>query len=238
MIERTGNDLVVIAANPQELVEAQNATIEQVKMKLAETTEDIEHGEQLIAQCAEASINSDSAKRLLSRAKSRKLFLEKTIEALTAGYVVMPNMPARTIAVRVKREKPIDKVSESTYRAPDAPVVQAEILAPGDGRYVSTEPFVERYAERETRDGKEVTVHGVYPTLYDDEIGLPIEFMKPTVVQMCGKMFARKIFDEVAIVENQVSNDVDPIVIGRILDRRNNKTITFLVAWFLDTKDI
>ncbi len=238
MIERTGNDLVVIAANPQELVDAQNATIAEVQKKLIECTDDVAHGENLVNQCTEAGINGNSAKRLLARAKSRKLFLEKTISALEAGYVIMPNMPSRTIAVRVKREKPSDKVVDSTYRAPDVPDVQAEILPVGDGRYVSPQPFIERNHDRDTVEGKTVTIHWAWATGFDEELGLPIEFMKPTVIQMAGKTFTRKIFDEVAIVENQMNTDVDPMVIGRIIDRKNNKRITFLVAWFLDTKDI
>ena len=63
---------------------------------------------------------------------------------------------------------------------------------------------------------------------------------------MTGKTMARKLFDEIAVVDgvprtrssfvNNNSTKGDPLVVGVILDRVNHKRMSFLIAWFVDTK--
>lgn len=237
MIEVTGNDLVVIASDPQELADGQAATIEVMKRKEAEAEAEVQQAEMLVESCMRANIGTASATRALKRAESRHLYLTKVRQALEEGYVIVPNFPGRTIAVRVKRDKPSGKVVETSSKwAQNAPDQIAQILPVGEGRYVDVRPIQKDDSYKETdSDGKQVTKYLAWATDFSEEFGLPVEFMKPTVIQRTGKTMARKIFDEIAITGDPAWTRGDPMVLGRIRDRKNRKEITFLVAWFVDT---
>ena len=239
MIEKTGNDLVVIASSPQELADGQLAIIEQVKAKEKEAQEDYANACVLVSQCEDAKLNAQYAKRLKTRAEGRKRYLLKVRAALESGYVIMPNFPGNTIAVRVKREKPFDKVASSTYGHPSVPDVLPEQLPAGEGRYVDPRPLIDSLREEHTGGkGEKIVERSAWPIGYDEEIALPVDFLKPSIIQMTGAAMNKKIFDELAVTQEASMPKGDPMVIGRIVDRRNNRRISFLVAWFVDTKDI
>lgn len=241
MIEKTGNDLVIIADNPQELAEGQVALIEQIKIKEGIAQQDLDSANALIEACEESNINSGHANRLRLRAESRLLYLGKVRSALEAGYAIVPNLTGNTIAIRVKRDKPAPNAQVSTGYKRDQPAALPQILPEGEGRYVDPNVLQEVHllddsAEKHKREWMTVA------TEFDDDIGLPVEFLKPTIVQKTGKCMMRKLFDEIAVVQNQWNpasgTKGDPMVVGRIIDRRNRKAMSFLVAWFIDTKDI
>lgn len=249
MIEKTGNDLVVIASQPSELAEGQVAIIEKVSQKELEAQDDLASAETLLAACESAGLNVTHAKRGVVRAKSRLMYLGKVKAALEAGYVIVPNFPGETIAIRVKKDSsPKRDHRERDRWEPDIPAQEGHILPAGEGEYVN--PLPEVY--RGSYDGKDnagvpIKRHYAYASGWDDEISLPVDFLKPTVVQRAGMGVSRKIFDEIAVTRdmdmrslNQTKrvNKGDPMVLGRIYDRRNNKALSFLVAWFVDTKDI
>lgn len=103
MIEKTGNDLVVIASNPQELVESQQATIGKVAEKIRDADIEVRQARVTIDAGQRAGINVGPAKKILAKCVARAMFLGKVHDALEAGYVIVPNFPGETIAIRVKR---------------------------------------------------------------------------------------------------------------------------------------
>lgn len=229
----------MIASQPQELADAQLAIIESVKRKEQSADQDINSACVLLKQCDENHISSAHAKRLRNRAVKRKTFLSKMREALEAGYVIVPNFPGSTIAVRVSKKKPNPKKYDSAWSNEGVPSVKPDELPVGGGRYVDNEPFVLRrsYMKKQS-DGTEKERHLVWASSFDENLSLPVEFLKPTIVQMTGKAMAKKLFDEIVVVDGTTSataRKTDPLVIGRIIDKENNKQMSFLIAWFVDT---
>ena len=85
---------------------------------------------------------------------------------------------------------------------------------------------------------------------FDEEIGLPVEFLKPEVVRRTAAAMDPRIFDEVVLVRDGAWRDThagqdapprgrDPMVMGRIVlrgaNRWDRRTLSFLVAWFFDS---
>jgi hypothetical protein len=246
MIEKTGNDLLIIASQPAELAEGQAALIERMKGLEIEAQTDLNEANILVERCEKAHLGTDRPKRFVKRAQSRLLYLSKMREALESGYVIMPNFPGTTIAVRVKKKKPNSRTQNAStdWRAKNSvPDVPADILPVGEGRYVNPIPKI--WSEQWSEDDGKTTKAIAYATAFDEELALPVDFLKPTIVEMTGKTMARKLFDEIAVVDGVprsrnafVSNSTkgDPLVVGVILDRVNRKRMSFLIAWFVDTK--
>lgn len=237
MIEKTGNDLVVIADNPQELAAGQDALVANMELKIAEAKSEAEEAADLIAKCEAAGIGANAAKRLRHRAVSRELYLTKMCEALKAGFVMVPNFPGQTVAIRVKRENPKREVVERKRWEPSLHLQPHEVLPAGEGRYVDPRPIEGSFHYNTTEpNGEKVTVYSKWASAFSEEIGFPVDFLKPVVVELTGKAMARKIFDEVVLCGNEQRGD--PMVLGRIYDRATKRSTSFLIAWFIDTKEI
>lgn len=237
MIEKTGNDLLVIASHPQELAEAQTALVVRVKGMEAEAQVDLNEAVILIDRCQKAHLGTNRPKRFKRLAESRLLYLSKMREALEAGYVIVPNFPGETIAIRVKRDDPKHQSKVSTYNYPALDDAKSEELPASEGRYVDPAPFVKKN-DSNTKDsnGMEITKFYSRTDGFNEELSLPVEFLKPTIVELTGSAMTRKLFDEIAITKDSTIRDGDPMVLGRIRDRRNKKLMSFLIAWFVDTK--
>jgi hypothetical protein len=248
MIEKTGNDLLVIASQPQELADGQSALIARVKEKEIEAQTDLSEAEILIDRCQKAHLGIERPKRFKKRAESRLLYLSKMREALESGYVIMPNFPGTTIAVRVKKSKPNNRArfASSEWRAENAvPDVAAEILPTGEGSYVNPTPKIYSEGWTEGEGDKKVDKAIAYATAFEEELALPADFLKPSIIEMTSLAMNRKLFDEIAVIDgvprsrnafvNNNSSKGDPLVVGVILDRVNRKRMSFLIAWFVDT---
>lgn len=254
MIEATGNDLVVVATNPQELVDGQNAIIASVATKIEKAKADLAEANEILAAAKMAAIDDTAAKRLVKKEEQHLLYLEKVHAALSAGYVMMPNIPGSIIGIRVQRQRPHRKSECVEYEYETR--VKSEIpdaLEVGEGRYVKPVPSTTLSVNRDDK-GKfvdaDLRVHG-----FDEQMALPMDFMKPTVIARTGEAFKMKIFDEILIVHDGVIGDDagrqirvqkgDPLVIGRIVlpgpgreRSQRRKVISFLIAWFVDTSAI
>jgi hypothetical protein len=237
------DNIVVIAERPEELVAAQNALCDNIGSKIAVARGEASEAEELLNIVRNAGLSDGAAKRGLDRAKSRVVFLCKVQEALAAGYVIMPDMPAEVIAIRVKRAPATTTVETSNWHEI---VGKAQSLPAGEGEFADPKlPVTREYVES---DRTQMTT----PTgEWDFDFGLPMMFLKPRIVRRTGDAMTQRIFDEIAItptpatkqamrrVESQpVGATPDPMVIGRIIDRATKKRMCFLIAWFVDTSTI
>lgn len=252
--ELTGNDVIIVASNPAEMEQGQKLLIVSVRAKEAQQLEEIKAAEETVAMAEAAGISAEPAKRLVTHAKSRALYLNKVAAALEAGYVMVPNFPGDTIAIRVNRQKPVYKPLErDSAAAAEAalPEQQPQRLPAGEGKYVDPTPFV-KSMELAVPTGKPARFIG-YATEFDEVIALPAEFLKPTVVKHLKAAMANKIFDEIIVSppvkrrwshRTPVGGKGDPLVLGRILSRGREyatatpRMLTFLIAWFQDTSVI
>lgn len=238
MLTRTENDLVVIASNAIELAEGQKATIEVMRQKESVALSELANAQELLAQAKKSKFSPKAANTLIGQCERRVLYLQKIREALEEGFVIVPNFPAKTIAIRVDRRKPAKKLTSAKRYVPSLPPQEAQILPVGDGRYVDPVPLKESLSVYEEVNGKSETRFKAYPSAFDENLELPVEFMKPVVIERTTAAMTRKIFDEIAITNDwDWPRRNDPMVIGRIKGA-NKKFTSFLIAWFIDTKEI
>jgi len=260
-------DLVVIASDPQELVRAQEALIARLDEKILQAEREraaaavepaeLQIDQELNSATAKALVTQardqlkESGRRLAAIAERRVVYLQKVREALAAGFVMVPTLPGHVIAVRTARARPAGRqyIWDVNRSADPSPVLPDPALPPGEGRYVAPMPEHE-HQPRAGSDRQDIVVSG-----FDEQIALPVEFLKPSVVQRTARAIDLKIFDQIVLIRDGAAQDTfagasqpprgDPMVVGRVMLRRPGahrwerpKVLSFLIAWFFDTKDI
>lgn len=228
------NDLNLVALSPVDLAPTQTALSAWCTEKIAslqhEQAELDEH--LLIAQANGWKLSALNAS--LNRTAKRITYYEKLQLAVQEGYLIVPNFPVTTLAVRVKREKP---THETTTWRHSGIAAKAQLLPAGDGRYVDESVLLrdESY-DVEGKDGKQE--HKTLRVADSfDEPDFPFAMVKPAVLAAAQKAMALKVFDEIGMVRN--TSGRDPIIVGRLLDPRGNgRCTTFFVAWWLNTADL
>ena len=239
----TVDDLVVIASNVDEFHASQRKLIERIRAKQQTHRVESAELEKTVELAAAASIDVEPVRRQIGRLTSRIGFLERTAAALEAGFVIVPNFDCRVIAIRVKENRlPRRKPSVSSYGNPTAREEKADLLPPGQGKYVDPQPTQQTEREVKIEGGKSTTVRTAVPIELLETLELPADFLKPKVIQRTTAAAAMKIFDEIAVSPSWPNRGKDPMVLGRIRGRDDGyghgRTLTFLVAWFIDTASI
>jgi len=227
---------VVFARNPQEMAAAQTALISWASRKIVEVKE--EHAE-LLENYEIAKKNKWRTATLYKHANlasKRVTFYEKVKVALEEGYCIIPNFPVDTFAVRTDRVSPKSGVHD--YASTARPV-KSEALPAGDGRYVSSEALVVSNRQVvEHLPGKEPRYKWEYWAEDFQDVSFPFAMAKPSILSVTAQAMASKIFDDLGVLPRRPNSD--PMVIGRIgyKDGHNVHQISFLVAWFVDVRDL
>jgi hypothetical protein len=172
--------------------------------------------------------------RRLNILARQRTFYEKIVEALRAGYAIVPNFAMNVFAIRTNAARPRGKEEQSTWARFIQP---AQLLPAGEGRYVDPAPQV--YSEeRVVKDGsgKDVTRTFQSPSEEFDEVAFPIALAKPQLMTRVGEAMAHKLFDEIGVAVDSTSRGRgDPILLGRLLNpRRNRQSLTFFLGWYFD----
>lgn len=225
------DDITVVARNPRQMDDCQRALISWCERKLlwAQTNRDD------LAENLEIAKKNKWGTGGLYRAHARAVkmvtFYEKVKAALEAGYCIVPNFPVELFAIRTNRKHPTRKNVSSIH---NVPVHEPEGLPAGEGRYVDDAQLVGRgtYSD-ETRF--------VFAKKFIEEIDFPFALAKPAILDATSTAMAAKLFDEMGVLPAS-SKKRDPVVVGRIIDPRGStydkRFVTFLVAWFLDTRTL
>jgi hypothetical protein len=226
-------DLTLVALTPADMVPAQTALVTWCTQKVEAVKAELADLETNLELATERGWKHASVAASLRRCEKRVLYYEKIKAAVEAGYLIVPNFPIDVFAVRVKRAKQPEAVSDYKYRT-DYQTARPELLPAGVGRYVDDrllvrdESRVERLADGKTKD------HPRYVSGDYDEVEFPVVAVKPVILQAAQRAMALRIFDEVGTVTNRSGHD--PIVVGRLLDPQGNRRCcTFFIAWWLDT---
>jgi len=83
------------------------------------------------------------------------------------------------------------------------------------------------------------------------DVEFPLLACRPAIIDATTRAMALKVFDEIGILPPDSSHtDMaaarkgDPVIVGRIVDPRakpgwaQRKRLSFLIGWFVDTKDL
>jgi hypothetical protein len=193
---------------------------------------------------------SAALKRACDITKRRLTFYEKAVQAVDAGYLVIPNLPMDVFAIRVARKRPrgVGTFSEDRWNRPDARrhAQEPDLLPAGEGHNVSPIPTIESISNEEHRkshDGttfKAMVSHSA-PVDWRDTIDFPMALAKPLIMTETQRALGLKLFDEMGIVNDRVTPErrADPIIVGRLRNpRRNRPALSFFIAWAADLSRI
>jgi hypothetical protein len=242
-------DLFVFARNSEEMARTQEKTILGIEAKLAVEQERKRALEDNLAIAKKNKWRTRVIADNIRYAGNRVEFYEKVLDALRAGYQIIPEMGADVFAIRTTKSKPktnqVGSVLRSTYDEGSMPKAQAPDYSPtGQGEYVAPAAnYQERFSSKmEKRDEKDVELRSVTRWAVEHgEVEFPFQLVKPQILEMTAAAMEKKIFDELGVLPARRQKG-DPIVVGRVTmkGRRawDRKSVNFIVAWFLDLADI
>lgn len=227
-------DMRVLAAlSAGEMPAVQKQLTDWLSRKLAAITTDISMFEENIRVAERANMKTGAFKSVLARSRRLFNYYEKLKVAVHNGYVIIPDLQATTIAVRVDKEKPSQQHTHSDWKARTA--VPQPSLPAGVGRYVDDENHIDTWKVDSTNYKNEpckIDMH--VATDFDEEIDFPMLVVKPVVLEATQQAMALNVFDRIGVVG---ARRKDPLVVGEILGPNGKKQV-FFIAWWLDVETL
>lgn len=236
----SGGDLIAFARSQEEMNQSQGQLIAWSSNKLAEARQHLSHMGANLAQAKEFRWALRGFQEATRVARKQVDFYEKLHAAFNAGYCVVPDFPIDVFAVRTARSEPPAQRYESSHPWGDTNRAQrGEALPLGAGDYVSDQPTVRDYKESIPDDKGQGQSKYVKWSEAFREIDFPIKTAAITVLDATGRAIALRIFDEIGILPARKGKG-DPMVIGRVQYKHGNKerTVSFVIAWFLRESDL
>ena len=240
--------LVVLAKNRAEMLEAQTQSVGWAWQKLQHTKAMLIEAETNLAEAKKNGWKMSGWQKTRRRELKRLQYYEKVHAALSAGLVIIPNFPIDVFAIRTNRRYPVHQYATNdrewgdgvnrTQRGDDLPI--------GEGQYFDSEPVVLR---KQLTDGEGKKLYKRWADSYNP-VDFPIKAVKPAILEETSKALLLKIFDEVGCTPGRpgfnpgtgLRRKGDPMVVGRIIYKTDgwseNRTVSFLITWWLDFKDI
>lgn len=218
----------VIALSPTDLAPAQASLIQWVDQRITHWIAERKDSHDAYEHAVAHKWKAEPFKRAMKKADKRIGFYRKIRSAIEAGYLIVPNFPLNIFAIRTKAEN--GRYAEANYRHSEALVQGPQHLPQGSGDYKNPNPFLIT-DEREDGNGGTRTVYS--PGELSDELEIPMQLVKPEIMQAVDRAKALKLFDSIGVCQDR---QADPIVCGQIEDGSgwNRKRVTFFIAWFVD----
>jgi hypothetical protein len=225
-------NLALIALTPGDMPEQQRKLSAWCERKIALVERELGTWAALQEEAIQGGFKHASYTAGCNRTAKRIDYYKKIKAAVDAGYLIVPNMPTVTFAVRVKRAKPPRHETGSEWSAAHA---AAELLPAGEGRYVDEKNYTESETLPDTNyKGEPIEKVRFFATAFDEDVDFPLQGVMPEVLRATSRAMALRLFDQLGVVQN--SGGRDPIVVGQLLDPRGNRRLTtFFVAWWLNT---
>lgn len=240
-------NVTITATSPKALPHLQENLIGWCRQKVAVCKREAREMAQAHKHAKERKWATSALAAAERRAKRVADFYEKALIALEAGYCLFPATEADLFSVRTGKNAPRWKQAIDRWRAPNELFeVPPEFLPAGEGRYVSSDARVQKTHEKEIKNAAGVVteVQKYFTrTGFNEEVAFPMMACKPELMEVTDRAMALKVFDEIGVLP--ASRKADPAVVGRIVDpiRREGyhgpyKRLTFLIAWFVNTRDL
>ena len=231
-------DFVLVARSSQQMDRCQAQLVQWCDRKIAAMQAEADDLAENLDIATRNKWGTGGLSRAHKLAVKRVEYYRKIKLALEAGYVIVPNFPVEMFAIRTNRKTPPGTVVEYEDSLPRP---EAEGLPAGEGRYVDDQPIgIEHYQEQVGAPGRERTADRYFATELNEEIDFPFARAKPEILKAAELAMAHKLFDEMGVLPARQRGD--PMIVGRIKDPRsttyNPRWITFLIAWFIDTRDL
>ncbi len=232
-------NLRLVALDPAALQNSQKQLIDWCDRKIVEVQAEVDDFDKNLQIAKASKWNTARPKAALRVALGRLTFYEKIRDALMAGYYIVPNFPCDIFAIRTGTIGPegvsIDKYEN--YQNRYVPNDRAEDLMPtGIGDYVNPQPAYHNSSYPVKVDDKDKHRNRLILEGWKD-VDFPFVLAKPEVLTATQRAMAMKVFDTLGVCPQTKKSD--PLVIGKIKAPKRGyqqKEVSFLVAWFLDTE--
>lgn len=221
------DDIVVLARDPAEMAAAQKGLIVWMGRKVASLKVELAEAEENLTIAKRMKTRTQGWVRVVRLAHGRVTYYSKALSALEAGYCIVPDFPVQLVAVRTSKKRPPAKWVQG-YQVPD---VKPDQLPEGEGDFVSADPTVIQHE----RDGRVQT-----RAITFREVDFPFKKVKPQILKGMEVAMQRKLFDEIGVLP-ATTRCGDPVLVGRIKRKEgayHESTLTFLIAWWIDTRDL
>ena len=234
------DSLVVIASTPAQMANAQLQLKTWFEQKIAACTIELREAEENLALAKTRKWQTKAWANRVVKVKQSVEYYAKGLAAIEAGYCIVPDFPVEIIAIRTTAGSPRRNTVENPHWTP-APAPQVTNSPElGAGEYVSPIADTRSFAyEKSKGEGKTEKRYVAEATEFVPP-DFPYRLVKPRILEETNKAMALKIFDEICVVKKP-PRAPDPIVVGRITRRINTnhqKTLSFMVAWWLDVRDL
>lgn len=252
MVEDEEEDIFVAARTLEEMNVAQKKLIAWAERKYQKMLEEKKSVEANLEIAKKRKWATAPFTKLVSEAQKKAEFYEKVKAALEAGYTIIPDMPMDVFAVRTSKKKVKEnRASTSIQYGGQAWVKDQETNNPPleDGKFVRPKAIegVSQW-DGKNKDGSVNKMETRWAKGFMEDIDFPFKFARPTVLNDTAKALSEKIFDQIGVAPSTNGGTTtrhrrakgDPMVIGRIFYRKGwqEKGISFLVSWFIDSKDL
>lgn len=233
-------DLFVFARNPQEMAASQGKMVQWATAKVEDKKKEWDEINQNLAIAKKNKWSTAGFRSNLVAVTKKVQFFEKLKAALEAGFCIIPDMGMDVFAIRTKKVAPLPNTNESrsSFGQVWVPPQQTENPPLGEGVYVSpiAENGKDSYTKKSADGSKDITVRTAWAQEFK-ELDFPFKLAKPGVLNETARALAASIFDEVGVLPRRAK--ADPMVVGRIKYKhgKNERSVSFCIAWFLETKD-
>lgn len=238
--EQPVGDVFVIARSQEEMIKANQTLILWAEGKLKQKREELTELSANLELAKKNKWRTTPFKNNVNGALKRVQFYEKLKAALEEGYCIVPDMDIDVFAIRTTKKTPKGNYSSTEYGTPWVKNQESENPPINEGRFVSVrgEEAHDTHTFKD-KDGKDRTRKEAYAIDFQ-EVDFPFKLAKPGVLTAAGEALKSRIFDEVGILPRRRVRG-DPMIIGRINYQHGSgrrKSINFVIAWFIDTKDL
>lgn len=221
-------DMELTATHPDEMVASQQQLIAWATQKCAILKGEATELGEAVERAKKMKWKTQAMYNLHRSAVKRLEYYDKIKAALEAGFYIVPNFPIQMFAIRTKKGTP-KYATTTNWRNRDFKQ-DAQELPVNEGEYQNPFPIV---YQKQIKDGVEdKTLY--WPKEWDD-LEFPITMAKPTIMEATNRAMALRIFDQIGIMP--AVKKEDPVIIGQIFRKQgyNVKTVSFMIAWHLNT---
>lgn len=202
-----------------------------------------EHAKERKWQSGTLKKHAEMAMKRVDQAVQRVFFYQKMLAAFEAGYYIVPNFPVTLFAIRTDKPQPKRMWARLKYSSQKNFEQEAKILPVGEGEFQNPQPAIHQIHGSVRVDDKLERTFAFQAEAWQ-ELDFPANMARVHVMEAATRALDEKIFDEVGFLPQDYKRNPDPLLIGRITRPGKPKwygdlaKVSFVIAWFIDTKTL
>ena len=232
-------DIVVVARSSAEMAQARTRLVAWATDKVAEEKAALVEAEAKFELAKKMHQARAGYAKIVAEHREGVVFYEKVKVALEHGYCIVPNFPVELLAVRTTDVEP--DYAESLNRWTASFEVEPMRLPAGMGHYVGPTATVGSKKRTDLDKDNKPVVKTVHYTKGFRPVTFPARLAKMEILEDLGRAQRVKVFDSIGMLPKVKRNPPDPMLIGQIHQRLgpySTKTISFMIAWWIDTASL